>query len=249
MPRYIKFARTIFKIQDVVNLIQHTKAPLILKTAVLRFLASVYLDNTEVLSEITPSDDESIHSLLKLAEDEITSCLQQLPDMLPQLNYVCNGLLIFLRSVFEHHLTVETTVDETLYSLCQRLVDHVVDLLSATISGQLNAGRPGLQHMLTCLDSMINIAGFRSSMDPEALRDKLKDALEKVAAMTENNNSRTRSLDPINTKFQGFVRALKAHKDVKQLMENEFKQLGKLRYAFKQPSHRIINCFIFRISL
>ncbi|KAG0179979.1 hypothetical protein DFQ29_001424 [Apophysomyces sp. BC1021] len=209
------FARTIFSIQDVATIVQDAAAPLALKTAMLRFLASIYLDNTEVPSNVPVSDNKSIRVMMETAFKAILCAKDEFT--VETSNYIYKGVLVFLRSVFEYHISVETTVDEALFSLCPRLVDMTVDLLSTA-----QHERKLLQNTLACLDSMINVSGFRGSINPEQLRDKLRDAIVKL---TDGSEKKVKSLDSVNAKFQGFIRALKAHNGVLQLQKEEFIQI------------------------
>ena len=170
------------------------------------------------------SDEANIRTLMKTAYRDMIDARHKSSD-LETMNYVYNGLLVFLRSIFEYHLSVETSVDETLYLLCPQLVDLTVDLMATAPEGS------ALNHVLACLDSMINVAGFRGSVDPAELRGKLREAM--VERSKPNQTAvKIRSLDPINTKFQGFIRAVMAHKDVSHLMETEFKRLGKYTFTY-----------------
>ena len=220
-----KFARTILGLRDITAVIESPDAPLGLKAGILRFFVSIYLDNTEVLSNNVPvSDEANIRTLMKTAYRDMIDARHKSSD-LETMNYVYNGLLVFLRSIFEYHLSVETSVDETLYLLCPQLVDLTVDLMATAPEGS------ALNHVLACLDSMINVAGFRGSVDPAELRGKLREAM--VERSKPNQTAvKIRSLDPINTKFQGFIRAVMAHKDVSHLMETEFKRLGKYTFTY-----------------
>ncbi|KAI7861289.1 inositol 1,4,5-trisphosphate/ryanodine receptor-domain-containing protein [Spinellus fusiger] len=209
------FARTIFSIQDVTTIIQDDMAPLGLKTVMLRFLSSVYLDNTEVPSNVPVSDNKNIRIIMEEAHAEMVKAKQAPTE--ENMKYIFNGIFVFLRSVFEHHISVETTVDEALFLLCPRLVDLTVNLLM-----QAENDKKALQHTLACIDSMINISGFRGSIDPELLRDKLRNA---IAKLTESTKQAIKPLDPINAKFQGFFRALKAHNGVLQLQKEEFEKM------------------------
>ncbi|KAI9493708.1 hypothetical protein BDB00DRAFT_822221 [Zychaea mexicana] len=213
------FARTILGLRDITAVIEDPDAPLGLKAGVFRFFVSIYLDNTEVLSNNVPvSDEASIRTLMKTVYREMIEARHKNTD--PEtMDYVYNGLLVFLRSIFEYHLSVETSVDETLYLLCPQLVDLTVDLMATAPEGT------ALNHTLACLDSMINVAGFRGSVDPAELRVKLREAMVE-RSKPSTAVAKIRPLDSINTKFQGFIRAVMAHKDVRHLMESEFKRLG-----------------------
>ncbi|KAI9318767.1 hypothetical protein BX666DRAFT_2026190 [Dichotomocladium elegans] len=225
------FARTVFSIGDISLIEQDNDAPLPLKAAMLRFLASIYLDNPDILSTISASDDKRIQMLVKAAYTDITAVLSN--PTAESLDYVFNGLFVFLRPLFEYYLSVETTVDGSLYLLCPQLVDLTVELLEAVPPGDPHA----LAHTLSCLDSMINVAGFRGTSDPRELREKLRKAM---VELTSETGSSVRPLDPINAKFQGFIRALIAHNDVKQLMQNEFKQLGShFDLSSKESDHDV----------
>ncbi|KAL0092132.1 IP3 receptor [Phycomyces blakesleeanus] len=209
------FARTIFSIQDVTAIIQDPSSPSTLKTAMLRFLASVYLDNTEVPSSVPVSDNKNIRTIMESAHNEmIKAKVNPTKDI---MDYVYNGVLVFLRAVFEHHISVETAVDEALFLLCPRLVDLTVDLLTRAAND-----KHALQHTLACIDSMINVSGFRGSIDPEKLRDKLRDAITRLTGSTKQN---IKPLDSMNAKFQGFIRALMAHNGVLQLQKEEFEKM------------------------
>ncbi|KAF7730560.1 hypothetical protein EC973_001941 [Apophysomyces ossiformis] len=209
------FARTIFSIQDVAAIVENATAPLALKTVMLRFLASIYLDNTEVPSSVPVSDNKYIRIMMEIAFKAILGAKDELTP--ENINYIYKGVLVFLRSVFEYHISVETTVDEALFSLCPSLVDMTVDLLLAAQNE-----RKLLQNTLACLDSMINVSGFRGTINPEQLRDKLRDAIVKL---TDGTEKKVKSLDSVNAKFQGFIRALKAHNGVLQLQKEEFMQI------------------------
>ncbi|KAI8393697.1 uncharacterized protein BYT42DRAFT_609468 [Radiomyces spectabilis] len=210
------FARTVFSIHDIAMVLQDQGAPVRLKTVMLRFLSSIYLDNIDVPSHEPVSDNRSMRMMIEKAYHAIVQA--EVEPTEENQAFVYNGVLVFLRSVFEYHISFETTVNNSLFSLCPKLVDRVVDLLQPAY-GDRNA----LQNTLACLDSMINVSGFRGSVHPEDLRDKLRDAMLKL---TDATNHQAAHHDPVNVKFQGFVRALKADQGVLILQRNEFKKLG-----------------------
>lgn len=200
------------------TVINSNETQLKVKAGAFQFLSSIYLDNVEVPSSIPISEDTHILSLMEscclaMSEFEANSTT---PEM---IHCIYHGVLVFLRSMFEHHLSAEIIVDDKLQRLCPKLVDLTVGLL------QSNGGcdRKALKNVLACLDSMINVAGFGSSIEPDILREKLRRA---VVQVNDKRDKLAKLLDSINAKFQGFIRALMAHNDVKMLMQNEFKQLG-----------------------
>lgn len=208
-----------FSIHDLVTVITFKEARLNVKASAYQFLASIYLDNVELPSNVPISEDPEILGLM----DSCCDAMSELkPESSPEMvHYVYHGILVFLRSMFEHHLNAEIIVDERLRRLCPKLVDLAVGLLQITNAG---SDRKALKNALACLDSMINVAGFGSSVEPDRLREKLRRAIVKA---NDKRDKITRLMDSINAKFQGFIRALMAHNDVKMLMHNEFKQLGK----------------------
>lgn len=193
----------------------------------LRFLASTYLDNPDVMSHISNSDDQCIRALMQWSYDEMSDFISSTEHSDMQIEYIYNGILLFLRPLFEHSLSVEITVDEMLCVLCPRLIDKTVELmmLPKCSDKDNDSGRQRLQNTLACLDSMINVAGFPGTViDPTELRSRLRAAM---VELTNQTKASVQTLDSMNAKFQGFIRALTAHKDVKSLMQTEFKQLGR----------------------
>ena len=181
----------------------------------LRFLSSVYLDNIDVPSHVPVSENQDIRQLMETALNDMMDAKENLT--LDNTDYVYNGILLFLRSVFEYHISLETTVDKALSNLCPKLVDLVVDLLDAA-KDDIKL----VQSAVVCLDSMINVSGFRGSIASELLRDKLRDAMVKV---TDGASNTCQPPDMRNKKFQGYIRALQVHKGVIELQAEEFGQL------------------------
>ncbi|KAI8071483.1 hypothetical protein BC940DRAFT_345102 [Gongronella butleri] len=216
------FARTVFSMDEVTLLVQGAKTPLPVKTKVLRFLTSIYLD----IGDMGTSSMEMNAVIRNL----MAYFLQQLLDAVARdLNdghyamlssYLHNGVMVVLRSVFEYHVKQESVWDVQLYELCSDLADACIALLP-----DLSERVVTNPNLLACLDSMINVAGFHGSSDPATIRQQLQ-ILATRATDHGKTNVHRHALGSVNTKFHGFIRTLKAHRSILELQEEEFKQLG-----------------------
>ncbi|KAI8977223.1 hypothetical protein BDF20DRAFT_988226 [Mycotypha africana] len=226
------FARTIFSIKDIYEVVDDENICISLKSVMLKFLASVYLEDLELSSDISFHDNENILKLVDTCEQAIQQCLTEQPNVNTTFyNYVFRGVLAFLRSAFEYHISIEVATDVALkYS---SLVDSIVKLLPLAYDDE-----KALQATLACLDSMINVSGFRGNMNPYKLRNTLKDAtsrLNKLYArgyeqqLNVTTSSRLKPLkDSINESFQAFIDSIKLSQSVEQYEHQEFKLLFKI---------------------
>lgn len=202
----------------------------------LKFLTSIYIEDVELPLDIPTIDNHNILKVMEIAESAMIRCLYEQQDLLPKdfSYYVYRGILTFLRSVFEYHISIETTmVDQDKMDFYTRLADLSLKLLRKTY------GDAKMQAMLTCLDSMINVAGFRGTMDPKALRDLLKEAtskLDKLYARDGNYHHYAAAKvdrksvpikDQINVAFQSFFKNIKSSAKLREYQKSEFQKLCK----------------------
>lgn len=234
------FARTVFSIQDIYEIVHDEHVSIHLKSAMLKFLASIYIEDVELVSEAPIYDNENIVQLIQMSEDAITQCIYTLSSSSqPQDKnngfyvFVFRGVLAFLRAMFEYHISIEIAVHE-IYRYTH-LVDLTVKLLPLAYQDE-----KALQANLACLDSMINVAGFRGSMSPRELRDVLKDAtmtLDKLYARNHHypeQQSTVSSIshltpiqDTVNISFQTLFQEIKTSQAVEQYQQQEFNRLCK----------------------
>ncbi|KAL0145319.1 hypothetical protein V8B55DRAFT_1460552 [Mucor lusitanicus] len=232
------FARTVFSIQDIYEIVHDEHVSIHLKSAMLKFLASIYIEDVELVSEAPIYDNENIVQLIQMSEDAITQCIYTLSSSSqPQDKnngfyvFVFRGVLAFLRAMFEYHISIEIAVHE-IYRYTH-LVDLTVKLLPLAYQDE-----KALQANLACLDSMINVAGFRGSMSPRELRDVLKDAtmtLDKLYARNHHypeQQSTVSSIshltpiqDTVNISFQTLFQEIKTSQAVEQYQQQEFNRL------------------------
>lgn len=226
------FARTIFSMQDVFD-VMRADVSIGLKSAMLNFLASIYIEDIESPSDIPLYDDQSILWLMVTAKDAMLGCLtigQEVDDNFSKRDYVFGGVLAFLRSMFEHHISIEIAVNEMFY-LYTKLVDLTVKLLPLAYDDEKK-----LQTTLSCLDSMINVAGFRGSTDPISLHDVLKEATDCLQRLyvhdhnreqcsTSINNHTVPIQDTVNISFQTWLNQIKSSQAIKQYQQEEFERL------------------------
>ncbi|KAI7903144.1 uncharacterized protein BX663DRAFT_507611 [Cokeromyces recurvatus] len=231
------FARTIFSIQDIYNVVHDEHICIGLKSVMLKFLASIYIEDIELTLEDPIHDNENILQLITISEEAISKCLDSsiIKHDMDFYNYVFRGVLAFLRGVFDFHISVEVAANEIpRYS---RLVDNIVKLLPFAYDDE-----KALQVALACLDSMINVAGFRGYMNPVKLYDTLKEAAAKLDTLyvrnyhyhhenhtttcTSSNDGLLAPIqDPINASFQDLFNNIKSSSAVEQYQQQEFKTL------------------------
>lgn len=215
----IQFCRTILSVKSIAPAVLDPTTPHVLKRVLLRFIVSVYLWNTEATSSVILNDNPAVMSILENAHAELQSVrdTKQIKDA-ARKSYIFDGVIIFLRALFEFHITSETTAQGSFRTLCNEIVDDTVGLLPLTYGDQKT-----LRHLTGALDSMINIAGFTGSIDPPQLQEKLRIAQMKSSNIGQNF---IKTGDGINIKFQGFLKTLKVHRDVLDLQMKEFKKLS-----------------------
>ncbi|GAN04326.1 conserved hypothetical protein [Mucor ambiguus] len=234
------FARTIFSIQDIYDIVYDEHVSIHLKSVMLTFLASIYIEDVELVPEAPIYDNENIAQMFQISEDAITRCIYTSSSSAQQQNkdndfgvFVFGGVLAFLRAMFEYHISIEVAVHE-IYRYTH-LVDLVVKLLPLAYQDE-----KALQANLACLDSMINVAGFRGSMSPRELRDVLKYATKTLDKLNFRNHhhhhqeqhttsSSISQLKPIqdtvNISFQKLFQEIKTSQAVKQYQQQEFDRL------------------------
>lgn len=222
------FARTVFSIQDIYDVVHDEHVCIQLKSVMLKFLASIYIEDVELVSDAPIHDNDNILQLIRMSEDAMTRCIDT--SSAPQQDFygfVFRGVLAFLRAVFEYHISIEIAVHE-IYRYTH-LVDLTVKLLPLAYQDE-----KALQANLACLDSMINVAGFRGSMSPKELRDVLKDAtmtLDRLYARNhhQEQHSTIRHLCPIqdtvNISFQKLFHQINSSQAVEQYQQQEFDRL------------------------
>lgn len=116
------------------------------------------------------------------------------------------------------------------------LVDLTVKLLPLAYQDE-----KALQANLACLDSMINVAGFRGSMGPRELHDVLKEAtmtLDRLYSRNHHHQQEQQSTvssishlipiqDTVNISFQKLFQEIKSSQAVQQYQQQEFDRLCK----------------------
>lgn len=268
------FARTIFSLQDIFEILNDNHVCINLKSVVLKFLAFIYIEDVELVSEAPIYDNENIIQLIQMSEEVITQCIHSHSLLLQQrqqqqeqeqdtaspdlYTFVFHGVLAFLRAIFEYHISIETTTHEI--HRYARLVDLVVNLLPLASQQQ---DEKALQATLACLDSMVNVAGFRGNMSLVQLRDALKKAAATLDKMYMKNHrnyyqkhdstfSFTSNLIPIqdtvNISFQTLFNQIKSSQAVEQYQQQEFKSLCKYynkSILYTKPSSHLILCALF----
>lgn len=205
----------------------------------LKFLASIYIEDVELPLDMPMNDSYNVMQLMVIAKNAMIQYLNERDHNLPKSfdYYVYHGISAFLRSVYEYHISIESTiVDEEKVDFYTELVDLALQLLPKSYDD----GK-ALQAMLTCLDSMINVAGFRGSMDPKSLHDLLQEA----TLVLDNLYSRTRARknscistaddsipiqDILNTNFQNFFKKIQATTQLSQYQKIEFEKLCKTQH-------------------
>jgi hypothetical protein len=231
------FARTIFSMQDVFDVMQDQDVSIGLKSVMLQFLAFIYIEDVESPSDIPMYDSQSILWLMTISKDVMMRCLYTDDDDNDDTagrSYVFGGVLAFLRAMFEHHISIETAANEMFY-LYTKLVDLTVKLLPLAYDDEKK-----LQATLSCLDSMINVAGFRGSADPISLRDTLieaTDVLKRLYVRNHNREQYTSSTsihhmfpiqDTVNISFQTLFNEIKSSQAIEQYQQEEFERLCKI---------------------
>jgi hypothetical protein len=227
------FARTIFSMQDVFDVVQDDMISVDLKSVMLQFLASIYIEDIESPSDIPLYDSQRVLWLMTMSKDAMAQCLNADSNENGR-NYVFGGILAFLRAMFEHHISIETAVNE-MFFLYTKLVDLTVRLIPLAYDDENK-----LEATLSCLDSMVNVAGFRGSSDPISLRDTLKEAIDTLKKLYAHNHvgeQYTTSMsihyqfpiqDTVNISFQTLFNQIKSSQAVKQYQQEEFERLCKI---------------------
>lgn len=208
-------------------------------------MASIYIEDIELPLDIPINDSQNVLELMIVSETAMTQCLYEQEYLLPEFShqYVYCGISAFLRSVFEYHISIET-VDSDKVEFYSRLVDLTLQLLPMTYDDE-NA----LKSLLICLDSMINVAGFRGSMNPQSLYDLLKEA-----SLTLNNlyaksyhreyqsGSKMSEIVPLkestNVSFQSYFSCIQVSKELEVYRQVEFEKLCKCQN--KASTHLLI---------
>lgn len=216
----------------------------------LKFLASIYIEDVELPLDIPINDSHNVLQLMIISEDVMKQCLYEESQSSSESfhYYVYRGISAFLRSVFEYHISIETTImDDEKVEFYTKLVDLTLKLLPKTFSDE-----KALQSMLTCLDSMINVAGFRGNMEPEKLRDLLKEATlvldelysrsHQLEFYSSNISEKSSPIqDKLNADFQEFFKSsVLLHTQLAQFEDGEFKNLCKL---FRHSLFIFADCF------
>ncbi|ORX46527.1 hypothetical protein DM01DRAFT_321913 [Hesseltinella vesiculosa] len=229
------FARTVFTVEEVVQLVKSHHTPLPIKIKTLRFLTSIYLDIGDISASSMSMDvNTDLRNLMVYFHQVLLqSITRNLTDSTQAsfAAYIFDGVLVVLRSIFEYHVKQESVWDLALFDLCNDLTDVTIALLP-------DLSEPVRPHpnLLACIDSMINVSGFHGSANAATLRHQLQ--VLAARSLDIDKNDYRHQLGPINTKFQGFIRTLKAHRSVLQLQEEEFKQLGS-HYNLSGPESEI----------
>jgi hypothetical protein len=199
----------------------------------LKFLASTYIEDIELPLDIPINDSQNVLQLMIISETAMTQCLYEQEHLLPEFfHYVYCGISAFLRSIFEYHVSIET-VDKDKVKFYTRLVDLTLQLLPNTYIDEKT-----LQSMLTCVDSMINVAGFRGSMDPKSLRDLLKEAtmtLDRLYVKSHHHEHQSFNVtdeilpiqDSINIDFQLYFSQIQTSMELEHYQKIEFEKLCK----------------------
>lgn len=204
----------------------------------LKFLASIYIEDVELPLDMPLNDNYNVMQLMVIAKDAMIQCLNKQDHSLPKSfhYYVYHGISAFLRSVYEYHISIESTIiDNEKVDFYNEIVDLALQLLPRSYDD----GK-ALQAMLTCLDSMINVAGFRGSMEPNALFTLLEEAtllLDDFYSRTRNRRSSYTSTiedsipmqDMLNSNFQNFFKKIQTNTQLAQYQKIEFEKLCKSR--------------------
>lgn len=232
-----KFARTIFSISDIYSIVHDEAVSWSLKAAMLKFLASIYIEDVELPLDMPLNDNYNVMQLMVMAKDAMIQCLNKQDHDLPKSfrYYVYHGISAFLRSVYEYHISIESTIiDDEKVDIYNDIVDLALQLLPRSYDD----GK-ALQAMLTCLDSMINVAGFRGSMEPKALFNLLEESaliLDDFYSRTHSRmNSYTSTIiddsipmrDMLNSNFQNFFKKIQTNTQLAQYQMIEFEKLCK----------------------
>jgi hypothetical protein len=187
----------------------------------LKFLASVYLEDIEFPSNFSHDDNDRLFKLLELSYREMVLFEKQSSP--ESERYIYRGIVPFLRSIFEHHVSVDTTMQGSLFDLCPRIVEITLALLPGALPQQ-----DYLQNMLSCLDSMLNVAGFKpAQVEPQVLLSTIKDALFVLDQHYGIGNAAMIPFDEINEEFQVYFEKTFMGDDVKKLQQEEFEKLCK----------------------
>ncbi|KAI8089424.1 uncharacterized protein BX664DRAFT_134002 [Halteromyces radiatus] len=194
--------------------------------------------------------DENHHlkALMDILYQDLLDASKEMKEDGDFMRYIYEGVLVVMRSVYEYQVRPEIILDERLADLCSYLIDATSSLLSMDNNGTTIT--PQQQHqknLLACLDSMINVSGFRGTIEPDTLRSQLR--LMMVRLNNENDSATNRPLGSINAKFQGFMRTLKAHRSVLELQEEEFKQLGSHYNLSDSESEQDVKSLIDFLSM
>lgn len=221
------FARTIFSIQDIYDLVHDDEVSIHLKAVMLKFLASIYIEDVELPTHLPILENENVLQLLAISESAVSQCLDVQESNSSFCNFVFRGVLAFLRAIFEYHISIEIIAPEEIHRY-SRLVDMTLKLLPLTFEDE-----KALQATLACLDSMINVAGFRGSMRPKQLRDTLKEAtviLDRLYLRNHHTPQQTEAKpiqDDVNQSFQFMMAEIKSSEAIHQYQDEEFKKLCK----------------------
>jgi hypothetical protein len=114
----------------------------------------------------------------------------------------------------------------SLFDLCPRIVEITLALLPGALAQQ-----DSLQNMLSCLDSMLNVAGFKpAQVEPQVLLSTIKDALFVLDQHYGRGNAAMIPLDEINEEFQVYFEKTFMGDDVKKLQQEEFEKLCKFPF-------------------
>ncbi|ORZ24144.1 hypothetical protein BCR42DRAFT_402338 [Absidia repens] len=242
------FARTVFSISDISDMVQNTDTPLSLKSKALRFLASIYLDTADVSSTMLPIDENTdLKELLDIVYQDLVDAGKSQGGNEQFTRYIYEGVVVLLRSVFEYQIRPETIIDENLLDLCPLVIDATGSLLMTNNTTTSSLQRQHQKNLLACVDSMINVSGCHGSLEPKVLRSQMR---QLMMQMDKNTDSMTnRPLGSINAKFQGFIRTLRAHRSVLELQDEEFKQLGSHYNLADDESEQDVKSLIDFLSM
>ncbi|KAI8365871.1 hypothetical protein EDC96DRAFT_509091 [Choanephora cucurbitarum] len=226
------FARTVLTIQDIFRILHDSQVNIKLKAVILKFLASIYIEDVELPSNVLAYDSPDMLRLITMSEVVLSQCLSGKHDE-EFLRYIFHGIITFLKSIFEYHISIETVVD--LEARFTQLVDQIVKLVPLAAHEEKD-----LQLVLGCLDSMINVAGFRGTIQPILLRDTIKDAtstLDQLYARSQHSHSNLQGSDDIpvakfvpiqdtaNISFQKLFSDIEASASVKRYQKDEYRRL------------------------
>lgn len=203
----------------------------------LEFLASIYIEDLELPLDIPMYDSHNVLQLMMILESPMMQCVYDQDLDKTHQDYVYFGIAAFLRSVFEYHISIETTICEpNKAELYTRLVDLMLQLLPRTYGDE-----KALQSVLSCLDSMMNVAGFRGTMEPNSLRDLVKESTAQLDSLYEKSHHHETRVsntvsekivvplkDQLNVKFQTFFYKIQMNQDLSEYQKIEFEKLCKL---------------------